>query len=305
MQARNNIATMLRAALTLAVLLTPPLAARATPFEDALNAYHSGDYEQAIALWKTMPEDPRALFNLGQMHRRGEGITADVQEAIGYYEQAASLGHRSAQANLGTLYFFGEPPDPKRAIDWWRKAAIGGEPHAQHMIGVLYVNGEHVPTDLIKGYAWNYLAAEQQYSKGAEAIATLDEYLTPDEIAAAKSLSGELIAQSASLAIDTVVPGTPVSNTPQPSTAEAGGDYWLQFGALSTEAAVHKLWQQLRENHPELTRDLESRIVPLDRDGTRLFRLRGGSFGNRRQALQRCEHFQNAGATCLVTTNRN
>lgn len=297
----NRVARCGIGVVALLVTTLPTISAsEASPFEDALDAYHAGEHRQAIELWKSLPNDPRALFNLGQMYRRGEGVEPNHDAAIAYYERAAGMGHRSAQANLGTLYFFASPPQPDKALHWWRMAAIAGEPHAQHMMGVIYVNGEHVERDLIKGYAWNHIAAAQQYGKAQEAIATLDEYLTAEEIDAAKTLAITLLEQPVALA-----PATPPVELPegQPSAgqpAPVATGYWLQFGALSDVAAARRLWQQLTDGHPDLTRDMESRISPLAINGKTLHRLQGGAFVDRDAARQRCTQFESAGVTCLV-----
>ena len=43
----------------------------------------------------------------------------------------------------------------------FRKAAEQGNAHAQTSLGVMYTNGEGVPRDLVRAYAWYGLAAAQ------------------------------------------------------------------------------------------------------------------------------------------------
>src|SRR5688500_6823334 len=75
--ARRVTARVLRTTLLLLAVLASP--ARAD-FQAGAEAYAQGDYKTAINEWLPYAarNDPRALFNLGQMHRLGIGVDKDL-----------------------------------------------------------------------------------------------------------------------------------------------------------------------------------------------------------------------------------
>lgn len=70
-------------------------------------------------------------------------MAENQQEAFYCYQQAAELGHVTAQLNLGWAYSngIGAPQDNDKAFYWYRKAAEQGHPTAQFDLGFCYVNG--------------------------------------------------------------------------------------------------------------------------------------------------------------------
>ena len=48
--------------------------------------------------------DAQAQFNLGEMYRRGHGVTQDYEKAVEWYQKAAQQGDAQAQFNLGEMY---------------------------------------------------------------------------------------------------------------------------------------------------------------------------------------------------------
>ena len=48
--------------------------------------------------------DAQAQFNLGEMYRRGHGVTQDYEKAVEWYQKAAKQGDAQAQFNLGEMY---------------------------------------------------------------------------------------------------------------------------------------------------------------------------------------------------------
>jgi len=142
----------LLAALLILFSLTAPAAAG--ELEDALDAYFSGDYETAFRLWKPLAEG----------------------------------GDVDAQAELGSMYYWGAAPavpqDYAEALKWFRMAAEQGRGLAQHRLGEMYMNGEGVPQDFVKAYMWWSLA-------DATLLESLAQIMTPDQIAEAQKLARE------------------------------------------------------------------------------------------------------------------
>ena len=70
-----------------------------------------------------------------------------------------------------------------------RRLAEQGDAQAQSNLGVMYNNGEGVPEDYVRAYAWCNLAAAQGYEPAVKAKASLRERMTAKQIARAQELS--------------------------------------------------------------------------------------------------------------------
>ena len=113
--------------LFLGAVLILLLGAQAQPgFEDGLLAYHRGDHQAAMEIWRPLAEQ----------------------------------GHAPAQYSLGLLYYRGEGvlPDPKRAAKWYHKAADQGDPDAQLNLGLMYAQGDGLKRNYLTAYKWFSLA---------------------------------------------------------------------------------------------------------------------------------------------------
>src|SRR5206468_13089150 len=91
-------------------------------------AYNSGDYANALRLWRPLAEqgDARAQNNLGVMYENAKGVAQDLNEAVRWYRLAAAQGYAGAQYNLGLIYAIGRggvTRDPLRAYMWFSIAA--------------------------------------------------------------------------------------------------------------------------------------------------------------------------------------
>ncbi|MFN3231401.1 MAG: SPOR domain-containing protein [Alphaproteobacteria bacterium] len=179
----------------LVAFASPSMPVLAAPtFEDGIAAFQRGDYDAAVNAWAPLAAqgNASALFNLGQMHRRGLGVPADQAAAERYYRQAALLGHVSAQANLGSLYFTKDPRQPKEAMYFWRQAARQGDAVSQYQIGVQYFNGEIVVRDQVEGYAWMVLAADSGLADGKRALDQMRGFLSTEQLQQGAELALEL-----------------------------------------------------------------------------------------------------------------
>ena len=78
----------------------------ADPYADGMKAYNNGDYDGAVKnLTKASNLSDKqkageAAFKLGLMYETGDGVAADKQKAIEWYEKAAKLGNKSAKRKL-------------------------------------------------------------------------------------------------------------------------------------------------------------------------------------------------------------
>ncbi|MFZ5610012.1 MAG: SPOR domain-containing protein [Pseudomonadota bacterium] len=186
-----------RTVLLMAVASAAGIAGSAADVHDGVRKYEAGDYEGAIREWlpEAAADNPYALFFLGQVYRLGRGVKADLGQAEHYYGRAARLGHVAAQGNLGTLYYFAEPPlqDIPQALHWWQEAAANGDARSQYMLGVLYFNGDHVTRDWATAYAWMSLAVAGGIAEAATAEQEMLRHLSSAEVEAGKLMAGDLV----------------------------------------------------------------------------------------------------------------
>ena len=81
----------------------------------------------------------------------------------------------------------------------WRLAAdlslAQGFAIAQYNLGAMYANGDDVPTDYVRAYAWINLAATQKYQDAMENLGALGRQMTVEQKRQALKLSAELFAK--------------------------------------------------------------------------------------------------------------
>lgn len=123
---RNHILTIL---CIISLIIATGCCNKEKTLEDAANAYKTGDYKSAAAIYapKAIQGDAEALVNLAFMHYCGLHVEQDHEKAFDYYLQAAQKNNVTAQFSLGTMY----------------------------------ENGEGIPSNLSEAYFW-YLIAENQ-----------------------------------------------------------------------------------------------------------------------------------------------
>ena len=90
----------------------------------------------------------------------------------------------------------------------------------------------------------------------------------------------------------------PKNETKEP-IPEDGGSYSLQLGAFSSEAKANTAWKNFTGRYSYLA-DLGKSVIELDRDGTKLYRLRATGITSRAQAKNLCGRLRAAGDQCSV-----
>jgi len=125
----------------------------------------SKNNEQAFYWYKKAAEQGLAAAQrfLGEMYRTGEGIVENDEQAFYWYKKAAEQDLALAQLYLAEMYRTGEGvvEDDKQSVYWFRKAAEQGLAAAQLNLGVNYSIGEGVPKDDKQAVYWYKKAAEQ------------------------------------------------------------------------------------------------------------------------------------------------
>ena len=118
------------------------------------------EYEEAVHWFRLAAEQGNAgaLNNLGIAYESGKGVERDEDVALQMYQEAASLGHVSAQSSLGYLYLKQRRFDV--ALDWLRKATEGKDRGAYYHLAQMYHHGLHVHRDDQHAY--------QLYNKAAD-----------------------------------------------------------------------------------------------------------------------------------------
>ena len=111
-----------------------------------------------------------ALYRIGAVYEKGQGIARNIQQAIANYEVAGRLGNRKALHNLGALYASGVngEPDFTKAFPLFKQAAELGLVDSQYNLAIVYVNGMGVKQDLIEAYKWLAIAAQNGDKESAK-----------------------------------------------------------------------------------------------------------------------------------------
>lgn len=249
--------------------------------DEATHQRLSQELVHQIEIWQAQVRqgDADAMFNLGQLFRRGIGIDADIQQARLFYEQAALLGHSGAQLNLGTLYYFGpDNPNIEKALYWWQQAARQGESQAQYQLALLYLN---LPEpDLLGALAWMTLAQKSGDANAAQALPLIRARVP-------ESLAARLPERLAEIE----------------GAEEQPVRYRVQLASLSEEAAALRLMQKLKAEMPSLLEAVPFHVRAANIAGKNMYRLQAGAFISRVDADRLCDGMKAAGYGCFVVEN--
>ena len=101
-----------------------------------------------------------AQATLGYFYEVGEHVDADEREAIRWYEKAAENDHLQATLRLAEIQI--ARGNGAEGVKWYQQAATLGDRDAQAMLGFFYQTGEHVGVDLAQAIKWYLAAADQE-----------------------------------------------------------------------------------------------------------------------------------------------
>ena len=116
-----------------------------------------------------------AQYALGSLYEKGVGVERDVERAKALYRDAASKGNARAMHNLAVVHAMGAngaAADLPAATRWFLEAASLGVKDSQFNLGILYGQGMGVPQNLAESYKWFSVAAR---SGDKDAIAKRNE----------------------------------------------------------------------------------------------------------------------------------
>lgn len=162
-----------------APLLPTPLpvpAARPSVSADAAGRFQRGldHYEgrrqqilsEAIQWWESSANlgEPRAMYRLGQLYDKGEGVNKNETEAVGWYRKAADAGNVDGMLAVAAAYEKGRGglrADPAEAARWYSRAAQTGDPAGMYNVGALYESGHGaIPRNEQQAATWYRKAAD-------------------------------------------------------------------------------------------------------------------------------------------------
>ncbi|MFG1365653.1 serine/threonine-protein kinase [Xanthobacter versatilis] len=164
---------------TEARVATAPPAMTSAELRTAMSeAMERRDYGRAYELASRLAEtgNAEALYTLGFLLEKGEGVGQSFVSAAYKYRQAAEKDLAKAQWRLGNLYYTGKgfgAPDYKEARAWYLKAAQQGIAEAQYNLGVIFENGQGIDPDRNAARYWYDLAAAQGYARARQALEAL------------------------------------------------------------------------------------------------------------------------------------
>ena len=302
-----SVGGMLAPALFVAVLLAPallgapPVAAQsgatqsgaAQSVRAGIEAWAAGRHAEAVAIWKPLAARGQAdaAFNLGQAHKLGRGVPADLAEAQRWYEQAARGGHSEAQTSLGLLLF--QNGNRAGAMRWIRAASDAGEPRAMLVMGTALFNGDGVSEDRVRAYALVSRAAAQGLSAARTTLGEMDALIPLEERQKGIRLAQVLVAEKAPVPMPSASAPAPTARpiripaiasgfTPLPAGPRAGkaGAFRIQLGAFRERAAAEALYRTLAPR-------LGGAAMTLIPSGT-MTRLQVGPYSSRAAASSAC-----------------
>ena len=240
--------------------------ATAQSVRDGIEAWQKGDTAGAVAIWRPLAEkgDADAAFNLGQAYRLGKGVVIDLSQAQNWLERAARSGHVDAQTTLGLLLF--QNGNRVSAMRWLGLAAEAGEPRALLMVGTALYNGDGLPVDQVKAYAYVSRAAAQGLAPAQATLADMDSVmplelrkkgvaLAKEMVAAkkpaapAKTASTRTAPAKGAQAPTAQRPAAPKPTAPRPPVVKpavgASGNWRIQLGAFGQRRAAEALFARL------------------------------------------------------------
>lgn len=137
---------------------SPSAAERARElYDSAADKRRAGLVPQAAALLRESADlgDVRAMLELAEGLRDGEGMTKNTAEAVRWFQKAAQNGNASAMVELGAMYILGDgiKTDNEEAVRWFQRAADHGNSAGMYDLASMYESGRGVSPDIEKAKA--------------------------------------------------------------------------------------------------------------------------------------------------------
>lgn len=145
----------------------------------AMELFKKGDQKKAFDIWLSLAEKGNACAQncAAVSYQKGEGVEADIERAIFWFEKSAAQGYGKACGNLARHYYDGDGVEQsyEKAVRLYEKAAEQGSRVSQYRLGCCYCYGEGVEQNYTKARKWFSAAAEAGHMRAATYYANLCE----------------------------------------------------------------------------------------------------------------------------------
>ena len=123
------------------------------------------------------------------------GANDDANDFIAPVLAAADNGNATAQALVGTMYYYGYGlnQDYNKAFFWYELAAEFGEVSAQATLGRMYYLGHAVRQDLVQAHKWYDIASVNGHEDAGSYRHRVSEKMSYDQIIEAQELAASWI----------------------------------------------------------------------------------------------------------------
>ncbi len=149
----------------------------AVMFQKGVDAFNVGKYDLCDDYWIPVARagDINASYNMGILFLKGYGVQKDPEEALLWFEKAATGGVTEAQNLLALLYIRGEytPRNLPRAEELLAAAANKGDPIAQYNLAVFYEVNEKSEEKTSRIYELYRYSAESGNERAAARLKDL------------------------------------------------------------------------------------------------------------------------------------
>ena len=124
-----------------------------------------GKHLEALSLCEGLAQrgHARALYCIGNIYWRGQGVEKDYNKARGYFEIAAKQNHSPSLNNLGQMYENGDGVEKngEKAAELYLAASNAGNAVASQNLGSLYMFGQIVPQNYALALKYYHLSLDQ------------------------------------------------------------------------------------------------------------------------------------------------
>ena len=118
---------------------------------------------------------------LGAFYLSGIGTTQDYGQAFKWLTVAAQQGNAEGEAGLAYMYRkgLGTTQDYSQAFAWYSKSAQQGNADGEAGLAYMYQNGLGTKQDSVQAFAWYSIAAQQGNSQAKSYLAQMDALPPP------------------------------------------------------------------------------------------------------------------------------
>ena len=172
--------------ILITLLLLQSTQINAQDFDKGVEAHKSGDYITAFKEWLPLAEQGNYTlqYNIGIMHKIGQGVPVDIAESKKWLQLSAEQGYAPAQNSLGDILLYGRGVvnDYAKATEWYRLAAEQNHDGAQKSLGANYEYGLGVPQDNVVAYMWYAIASLNGNQTAGKYLDRIKISMTAEEI---------------------------------------------------------------------------------------------------------------------------